>query len=154
MKLVLSLLVMVALVIAAVAIGLTREKPVDYSPIINSSDFVSMVNNEFFPLTPGTSYAYEGTSAEGNERNVVNVTDEKKLILGVTCTVVKDTLWVNEELAELTFDWYAQDKDGNVWYFGEDSKEYSGGVVVSTEGSWEAGVDGAQPGIGGRGSAA
>jgi len=147
MKLVLSLLVMVALVIAAVAIGLTREKPVDYSPIINSSDFVSMVNNEFFPLTPGTSYAYEGISAEGNERNVVNVTDEKKIILGVTCTVVKDTVWVNEELAELTFDWYAQDKEGNVWYFGEDSKEYSGGVVVGTEGSWEAGVDGAKPGI-------
>ena len=55
--------------------------------------------------------------------------------------------WVDGELAEDTFDWYAQDSSGNVWYFGEDSKEYEDGVFVGTEGSWQAGVDGAKPGI-------
>jgi hypothetical protein len=147
MKLLLSILVMVVLVVVAVAVGLTGEKPGDYSPIITPSDFVSVVDNEFFPLTPGTVYTFEGVSADGNEHNEVNVTNETKVILGVTCVVVRDIVWVNGEVAESTLDWYAQDKHGNVWYFGEDSKEYSGGVVVSTEGSWEAGVDGAKPGI-------
>ena len=82
------------------------------------------------------------------ERNEVYVTDETKEILGVTCIVVKDTVWdEDDELVEDTYDWYAQDKDGNVWYFGEDSKEYENGEVVSTKGSWESGVDGAKPGI-------
>ena len=58
-----------------------------------------------------------------------------------------DRVWLDEELIEETFDWYAQDKEGNVWYMGEDSKEYENGKVVSTEGSWEVGVDGAKPGI-------
>jgi hypothetical protein len=67
--------------------------------------------------------------------------------LGVTTTVVRDRVWEDGELIEDTFDWYAQDNDGNVWYFGEDSKEIEDGKVVSTEGSWEAGVNGAKPGI-------
>ena len=58
-----------------------------------------------------------------------------------------DRVWLDEDLTEATFDWYAQDNEGNVWYMGEDSKEYENGEVVSTEGSWEAGVDGAKPGI-------
>ncbi len=76
------------------------------------------------------------------------VTNQTKTILGVTNTVVLDTVWdEDDELVEETYDWYAQDKEGNVWYFGEDSKEYEAGVLVSTAGSWEAGVDGAKPGI-------
>lgn len=146
-KLLLSTVVAVALVSVAALIALTYEEPVHYSPVIIPSDFVSAVDNEFFPLAPGTVYIYEGVSSDGNERNEVNVTFEIKVILGVTCVVVRDTVWVNGELSEQTLDWFAQDKDGNVWYFGEDSKEYSGGVVVSTEGSWEAGIDGAKPGI-------
>ena len=67
--------------------------------------------------------------------------------MGVTTIVVWDRVWLNNELIEETYDWYAQDKEGNVWYFGEDSKEYENGMVVSTKGSWEAGVDGAKPGI-------
>jgi len=70
------------------------------------------------------------------------------VILGVTCVVVDDKVWLNDVLNEATLDWYAQDKDGNVWYFGEDSKQYdSKGKLIGTEGSWEAGVDGAKPGI-------
>ena len=74
------------------------------------------------------------------------VTSDTKLILGVPCTVVHDVVKVNGKITEDTYDWYAQDKHGNVWYFGEDTKSYDNGHV-STEGSWEAGVDGAKPGI-------
>jgi len=77
----------------------------------------------------------------------VTVTNETKEIMGVTCVVVRDTVTVDGELVEDTFDWYAQDKYGNVWYFGEESKQYEDGDLVSLEGSWKAGVDGAQPGI-------
>jgi hypothetical protein len=67
--------------------------------------------------------------------------------MGVECVVVNDKAWENGKLIERTYDWHAQDKEGNVWYFGEDTKEYENGKVVSTKGSWEAGVDGAKPGI-------
>ncbi len=89
----------------------------------------------------------EGESDGEHERTEVLVTSDAKDILGVTCTVVSDRVWVDDELAEETLDWYAQDQAGNVWYFGEDSKEIEDGSVVSTKGSWEAGVDGAMPGI-------
>jgi hypothetical protein len=79
--------------------------------------------------------------------DVFSVTNETKEILGVTTTVVHDQAFVKGELVEDTLDWFAQDAAGNVWYFGEDTKELEDGVVVSTEGSWEAGVDGARPGI-------
>jgi hypothetical protein len=78
---------------------------------------------------------------------VVTVTDRTREVMGVTTTVVRDQVFVAGELAEDTFDWFAQDRHGNVWYFGEETAEYEDGKVVSREGSWEAGVDGAQPGI-------
>jgi hypothetical protein len=114
---------------------------------IDPANFVDKVDNTYFPLMPGTTYVYEGETDEGVERVEDFVTHETWIVLGVTCIVVRDRVSVDGELVEETFDWYAQDKDGNVWYFGEDSKEYEGGEVVSTKGSWEAGVDGAQPGI-------
>jgi hypothetical protein len=80
--------------------------------------------------------------------NVVVVTDRTKVVMGVTTTVVHDQVFsADGDLAEDTFDWYAQDSAGNVWYFGEDTAEYENGHVTSTKGSWEAGVDGAQPGV-------
>ena len=118
-----------------------------YAPIINPADFVAVIDNPYFPLIPGTTSVYEGKTEKGNEHNEVYVSTETKVILGVTCVVVKDTVMVDGKLEEMTFDWYAQDKQGNVWYFGEDSKEYKDGAVVSTKGTWEAGVDSAQPGI-------
>ena len=80
------------------------------------------------------------------ERIEVVVTDETREVMGITATVVRDTVTADGELVEDTFDWFAQDTEGNVWYLGEETKEYEGGEVVSTAGSWEAGVDGALPG--------
>jgi hypothetical protein len=118
-----------------------------YRPRIDPADFVDSVDNPYYPLTPGTTLVYRGLS--DGEREVVRVivTDDTKDILGITATVVRDRVYVGGKLVEDTFDWYAQDRHGNVWYLGEDSKEYQDGEVVSTAGSWEAGVDGAHPGV-------
>ncbi len=121
------------------------EKP--YNPIIRPDDFVAVIDNPFFPLKPGTTFIYEGTTEEGLEHNEVKVTHRTREILGVTCIEVRDTVTVDGELVEDTLDWYAQDKEGNVWYFGENSKELEDGLIVSLEGSWTAGVDRAKPGI-------
>lgn len=118
-----------------------------YNLVINPSNFVSKINNPYHTLTPEKSYTYQAETEEGTEKNIVVVTDKTKEILGVTTIVVWDRVWLDEELIEETYDWYVQDKEGNVWYFGEDSKEYEDGKVVSTEGSWEAGVNEAEPGI-------
>jgi len=118
-----------------------------YDPRITPSDFISEINNKFLTLTPGTTLFYESQTDEGLERNEFSVTDEKRTVMGVETTVVWDRVWLNDELIEDTKDWFAQDIEGNVWYFGEDSKDFEGGQLVSTKGSWEAGVDGAKPGI-------
>ena len=115
---------------------------------INPANFVKEVDNEFFPLEPGTTFYYEGTTDGVPTNNVTYVTHDTKRILGVKTTVVHDRAYEDGVLVEDTFDWYAQDRAGNVWYFGEDTKELDeDGNVISTEGSWKAGVDGAQPGI-------
>jgi hypothetical protein len=123
--------------------------PVDgpYDWTIDAANFVSTVDNPYFPLVPGTVLTYEGSSDGEREIVTIHVTHDTKEILGVTCIVVRDTVEVSGELSEDTFDWYAQDVDGNVWYMGEDTKEYENGEVTSTEGSWQAGVDGALPGV-------
>lgn len=118
-----------------------------YQPSIDPDRFTTKIDNPYMPWEPGSSYRFEGETAYGHETDTVTVTNDTVKILGVTCVVVRDEVQTNGELTELTFDWYAQDVDGNVWYFGEDSHEYSGGVATSSAGSWTAGVDGAQPGI-------
>ncbi|WP_440951871.1 hypothetical protein [Methanococcoides sp. FTZ1] len=120
----------------------------EYDPVIDPENFVEVIDNPYFPLIPGTTFIYEGENEDGElERNEVYVTDDTRVVMGVTTTVVHDRVWEDGELIEETFDWYAQDKDGNVWYFGEDSKEYEDGEFVSDEGTWEAGIDDAKPGI-------
>ena len=114
---------------------------------IDPALFVSGITNRLLPLTPGTTSIYEGEVADGHERVETAVTSDQKTILGVPVTVVHDRGFVDGQLAEDTFDWYAEDVFGNVWYFGEDTKELENGQVVSTEGTWEAGVNGAEPGI-------
>lgn len=114
-----------------------------YDPQIGPADFVSGVTNPYFPLPPGTRWEYQSSS----ERNTVEVLPATRTTFGVEATVVLDRVYENGVLTEETFDWYAQDKDGTVWYLGEDSREIEHGQVVSTEGSWEAGVDGAKPGV-------
>jgi hypothetical protein len=117
----------------------------NYAPVLNAADFVERIDNPFLPLIPGSRWRYE--SSDGAERVEVIVLEEKRNILGITATVVRDTVSEDGQVIEDTFDWYAQDQAGNVWYLGEDSREYEDGEVVSTAGSWEAGVDGAKPGI-------
>ncbi|MBM3215179.1 hypothetical protein FJZ36_09730 [Candidatus Poribacteria bacterium] len=118
-----------------------------YDPVIRAADFASGVENPYFPLRVGTIWVYEGDTDDGREKVQVEVTDQTRDILGVACIVVRDRVWIDGELEEDTLDWYAVDNDGNIWYFGEDSKEMRGGKVVGTGGSWEAGVGGAKPGI-------
>jgi hypothetical protein len=118
-----------------------------YAPKFDPDNFVRKVDNRFFPLVPGTRHVSVGEEDGEPATNVLLVTRDRKNILGVSATVVLDRLFVRGELKEKTFDWFAQDKQGNVWYLGEDSREIEDGKVVSTEGSWEAGVKGARAGI-------
>ena len=124
-----------------------EENAANYAPQIDPSNFVDKIDNRYMMFTPGTTFIYEGKTADGPERVETYVSHKTREVLGVKCTVVRDKAFLNGKLSEDTFDWYAQDKEGNVWYFGEDTKEYENGKVVSTKGSWEAGVDGAKPGI-------
>jgi hypothetical protein len=118
-----------------------------YDVTVTPANFVAQIDNPYLPLTPGTVFLYEGDGEDGHETNIVTVTNQTYVILGVTCTVVEDTVLLDGSLLEATTDWYAQDTDGNVWYFGEASRDYENGVIISTEGSWEAGQRGAEPGI-------
>jgi hypothetical protein len=115
--------------------------------VVDPANFVEGVDNPYMPLLPGMTYVYKGTQDGKPALDIMRVTRQSKQILGVNVTVVHDRVYIGGELHEDTLDWYAQDKQGNVWYFGEDSKDIENGQVVSTEGSWEAGVDGARPGI-------
>lgn len=115
---------------------------------LDPADFVTRVTNSYWPMAPGSQWIYRETDAEGANRRVrITVTRNEKRILGIPVTVVRDIVSEDGALVEATWDWYAQDTAGNVWYMGEDTKTYEAGKVVSTEGSWKAGVDGAQPGI-------
>jgi hypothetical protein len=110
--------------------------------------FVEHVDNPWFPLVPGTTFVYRGMKDGEPSREVLSVTNRTKLIQGVRCTVLDDRLYLSGRLEERTTDWYAQDAKGNVWYFGEETAELDKrGRVMSREGSWQAGVDGAREGI-------
>jgi hypothetical protein len=99
-------------------------------------------------MSPGATWTYREVSLDGTVLDVVvTVTGDTKVIQGITATVVHDAVSEDGQLVEDTLDWYAQDADGNLWYLGEETAEYEDGEVVSTEGSWEHGVDGAQAGI-------
>lgn len=118
-----------------------------YAPKIVPADFATGVNNPFWPLAPGAKWIYEGKTEDGLEHIEITVLDEPRVVMGVTCVTVRDTVKVDGVMVEDTLDWYAQDKDGNVWYFGEEVKNYEDSKLVDTVGSWEGGVDGALPGV-------
>jgi hypothetical protein len=119
-----------------------------YHPRIEPANFSPNVTNKLFPLTPGKTLVYTGVKDAKKALNLVVTTSRTKLIDRVATRVVEDRLYLNNVLEERTSDYYAQDRCGNVWYFGEDTAELdSHGRVVSTEGSFHAGVDGAQPGV-------
>ena len=118
----------------------------EYHPVIDPANFQTTIDNPYYPLVPGTVYKFIDRSDKTPADNDITVTHDTKVIMGVTCTVVHDVVNEKGKVQEETFDWFAQDKQGNVWYFGEDTKEWHGDKV-STEGSWEAGVGPNQPGI-------
>jgi hypothetical protein len=121
-----------------------------YDPDLSHFSNPTTINNPYFPLIAGTTFKYQGEEPDKpNEVDVMEVTSATQQIANVTCVVVHDTVTVNGIKAEETYDYYAQDDQGNVWYFGENSMEFdpSGTFVVSVEGSWIAGEDGAKPGI-------
>lgn len=110
--------------------------------------FTPRVDNPWYPLKPGTVLVYRGVKDGLAARDVVTVTHEPKRIAGADCVVVRDRLYLRGRLRERTTDWYSQDTRGNVWYFGEATAELDAhGRVTSTEGSWQAGRDGARAGI-------
>jgi hypothetical protein len=116
---------------------------------LNPADFTTTIDNAYWPMSPGTRWVYRETDTTGLRRDVeITVTnDTKKIANGVTARVVHDVVTQDGAMVELTDDWYAQDSHGNVWYLGESTAEYDNGRVVSRKGSFEAGVDGAQPGV-------
>jgi hypothetical protein len=132
--------------LALAVMNLTVRGTTDATDDINPADFTVRIDNAFFPLPPGITFIYKGSKKLSKERDVFAVTDRTMVIDGVTCRVVHDRVFVRGILQENTFDYFAQDRDGNVWYFGEDTEELDRhGNVISTEGTWRAGVNGAQP---------
>lgn len=132
---------------ADTAEGDTKEME-GYAPAISAADFVPVVDNPYFPLIPGTRWAYTGKLADGStERIELEILHGTHMVNGVAATVLHDTVYQADQLVEETFDWFAQDKAGNVWYLGEAVDNYKNGVFVDHHGSWEWGVDGALPGV-------
>jgi hypothetical protein len=148
---------LVAASILAAAVAAAEFRARDGCPIprgservrLDPADFTTRITNPWWPMRPGSRWVYRETDAEGaKQRVVVTVTKRTRLIAnGVRVRVLHDVVTEDDEPVEVTDDWYAQDRCGNVWYLGEATKEYENGKVVSTEGSFEAGVDGAQAGV-------
>jgi hypothetical protein len=138
----------VAIVTSAVLLSLVAGGCSSRQEGVLPNHFAAEVDNPWFPLEPGTTYVYRGRKDGKPSREVLEVTNLTKTILGVRATVLHDNLYLAGKLAERTTDWYAQDADGNVWYLGEATAELDRqGHVTSREGSWQAGMDGAEAGI-------
>jgi hypothetical protein len=118
-----------------------------YNPKIDPAKFTDHITNRYLPFIPGTTRSYRGVRDGKPTTHVVAVTHQSRTVMGVRCVVVKDNVFQSQSLVERTTDWYAQDSAGSVWYFGEQTAELLNGVVTSTSGTWEGGVDRAQPGI-------
>jgi hypothetical protein len=146
----LALLLTTSVVAAAVATGQSGGLPRGSEPVnLNPADFTTRIDNPYWPMRAGSRWAYRETDSEGTrQRVVVTVTRRTKLIAnGVRARVVRDVVTEKGTPVEVTDDYYAQDRAGNIWYLGEATTEYENGKPISTEGSFEAGVDGAQAGV-------
>jgi hypothetical protein len=124
--------------------------PAGSDPVnLDPADFSADITNPYWPMNPGTRWIYRGVEEGEPSQDIVIVvtTSTKKLANGITARVVRDTARAEGQIIEDTLDWYAQDSEGNVWYMGEQTAEFEEGKVVSRDGSWEAGKDGALPGI-------
>ena len=147
--------VAIALLVAGgVAAGQTPQRPGDlapthgqYAPKIDPANFRTAIDNRYLPYRVGMKISFAGVRGRTRQTDDQVVMARTRRILGVKCTVVRDTVSEHGRAVERTDDWYAQDKQGNVWYMGEDSFELKNGHFVKASDSWEAGVDGAKPGI-------
>jgi len=121
------------------------DEPVELDP----ADFTTEIDNPYWPMAPGTRWTFREIDAEGQVTEIIMVvtTETKEIANGVVARVVRDTVTKDGEIIEDTFDWYAQDSEGNIWYLGEDTAEFENGEITSRGGSFEAGVDGALAGI-------
>jgi hypothetical protein len=143
-----------AVAAGAVAVGAKQPGPIKsgagpgWPATLSPADFVRRVDNPWYPLEPGSKYRYKGVKEGARIVDVLNVTHRTKTILGVRTTVVHDVVRVHGKPEEVTNDWYAQDRRGNVWYFGEATKTLDRqGNTISTDGSFKAGVNGARAGV-------
>jgi hypothetical protein len=136
----------VATIVTFSVVVFVTEAKDPYLPKIEPSNFLSVVNHPYYPLVPGTIKTFIEKDGDETRERTVTVTHDTRIVMGVKCVVVHDVITGDGDVQEDTYDWFAQDKQGTVWYFGEATKEFKGRRRVSTEGSWEAGVNG-QPGI-------
>lgn len=124
------------------------ELPLGSEPVtLDPDDFTSRIDHPYWPMRPGTVWHYVESDGQDTQRVTVTVTRRTRTIAGIRARVVHDVVRARGEVVENTRDWFAQDSGGTVWYLGEHTEEYEGGELVSTEGSWEHGVDGAQAGV-------
>ena len=115
---------------------------------LDPASFTTNIDNRYWPMKPGTRWTYQEVESGSTYDVMVTVSNvTKKMANGVTARVVRDTVSEGGAVVEDTFDWYAQDAKGNIWYMGEQTAEYEGGKVATREGSWEAGVEGAMAGV-------
>jgi hypothetical protein len=144
-----SVLIAAALIAALAPSAHAARLPRGSEPVrLDPARFTTTIDNPYWPMRPGSRWVYRETDEKGHRQRVdVTVTSQTKVIAGVTARVVHDVVTESGRPVEDTFDWYAQDTAGNVWYLGEDTREFENGKVVSTRGSWEAGVRGAQAGV-------
>ena len=135
---------------AGAAQGPTSKLPRGGEPVqLDPGDFTTRISNPYWPMKPGSRWVYRETDAEGaKQRVVVTVTNQTKRIAnGITARVVHDVVTEGKQPVEVTDDYYAQDNAGNIWYLGEATTEYQNGKPTTTSGSFEAGVNGAKPGV-------
>jgi hypothetical protein len=124
------------------------ELPHGSDPVtLDPADFTTRIDHPYWPMRPGTVWRYVESDGEDTQRVTVRVTRRTRTIAGIRARVVHDVVHEGGEVVEDTRDWFAQDSGGTLWYLGEHTEEYEGGELVSTEGSWEHGVDGAQAGV-------
>jgi hypothetical protein len=132
---------------AATRVSNAPASGTDYEPVLDPANFVSVIDNPYFPLPVGRTLVYEGIKDGQSQVDTVTVTNQTKVIEGITARMVSDVSTHDGALLEKTFDFYAQDKQGNVWYLGEDTTAFLANGKTDTSGSWMAGVNDAEPGI-------